>query len=91
MVDQPRRPAFAVLPDLPLYSDGSCLTPAIAHWAVSGMALVQLDPTGGAVRAITGRVLAGFPQTAAADEHLAILVATKYLPPAGPVPPIFFG
>ena len=69
---------FTFLPTQPIYSDGSCATPTVPHWALAGSAVVQLDPSGGAVRAITGSVPQGFPQTAGTGEHLAIMLIHEH-------------
>ena len=60
-----------------LFMDGSCKAPLSCYARAAG-AILQFNAAGALVRGITFVVPAGWPQTAAASEHLAYQVAHDY-------------
>ena len=57
-----------------IYIDGSAQRPSDHRWATAGSAAVQVSAEGQVLRAALAMVPGGFPQTAAAGEHMAVLL-----------------
>ncbi len=60
-----------------LFMDGSCVAP-LSVYARGAGAVVQLNDQGEIIRYITFVVPAGWPQTAAAAEHLCIAICRQF-------------
>ena len=60
-----------------IFIDGSAMAPSDHLWASAGSAAVQIDGEGAISRAAIAAVPGGFPQTAAAGEHLAALLVDQ--------------
>ena len=72
----PNQP-FRFLPDLPIFTDGSCFNGTDSTLAVAGVALVQMCE-GNLVRSLQVTLPRWVPATAAAGEHMAPVLASLY-------------
>ena len=71
------RAEFCWEKDKLIFIDGSAMAPSDHLWASAGSAAVQIDEEGVISRAAIAAVPGGFPQTAAAGEHLAALLVDQ--------------
>ena len=71
---------FAFLPDLPVYTDGSCFCGTDPILASAGAAAVQVYPDGTPARAAWVTLPSWLPQTAASAEHTAVSLAVSIDP-----------
>jgi hypothetical protein len=69
---------FEFDPNLPIYSDGSCMQPTELSLARAGASLVQINEKGEILRSVQVAIPRWCPQTAAFAEHLAANLAYRF-------------